>query len=175
MSFFSVLFCGVALCLFLGVILSVPVNVPAGKDGYAYANTGSHGSPTWAVQSNIQDVKLGDAITLYALNLRNSGGFTTNVPTVTDWNPTFKVAEISGDPFLTALLAAKNNKTAIDMQFLSGPSVPATGVTVQGPRADWIVEKMERDETNTQAIMYDVSLKPGQTGNTPSWVSITGS
>jgi hypothetical protein len=159
----------------LGTILAVPTNVPAGKDCNLYANTGTHGSPTWALESNVQDLKISDSPEPYQLQLRNSGGFHTNVLTMTKWSVTFKIADIYTDAFYVALVAAKNNKTALDLQILDGLAVPASGVIVQGPRADWVVTKFDRDETSTQAVMYDVELQVGQTGNNPSWVSITGS
>ena len=153
--------------------LSVTVNVVAGKDCYAYGNTGTHGSPTWVETGNIQDVKLGDAITLYELKLRKNRPFSTNVPTLLGWNPSFKIADIASDPLMLALVVAQNAGSCIDMLFLDGLVIPASGNTSQGMRADWTVEKMDRSESGDEAVMYDVSLKPGQTANVPAWFSVT--
>ena len=155
--------------------LVVPINVVAGKDCYAYGNTGTNGSPTWLETDNIQDVKLGDAITLYELKLRKNRPFSTNVPTLLGWNPSFKMADLAADVLMLGIIAAKNGGTCIDMMFLDGLAVPSTGVTSQGMRADWTVEKADRSESGDEAVMYDVSLKPGQTANVPSWFSVTGS
>lgn len=155
-------------------ILSIPINVTAGKDTYAYANTGTEDSPTWVETDNIQDVKLGDGTTLYQLKLRANRPFDSYVPTLQTWNPTFKVPNIPGDALLAALLAAKNNGTAIDMCFLWGLVVPATGVTTEGMRANWTVEKCDESQDAAEADMFDVSLKIAQTGNAPTWMSITG-
>jgi hypothetical protein len=175
-EFVAMLLIGLALILILGTgPTAIPLNVPAGKDCHAYANTGTHGSPTWAAVDNIQDVKLGDAVTQFGMKLRLNRPFETNIPTLLAWNPTFKIADISGDALFAALLAAKTNGTALDMTFLDGAVTPATGVTSQGPRADWTVEKMDRDEASENGVMYDVSLKAAQTGNVPAWFSVTGS
>jgi hypothetical protein len=156
-------------------IAAVPVNVTAGKDAYAYYNTGTHGSPTWAEAGNVQDVKLGDAITLYELKLRKNRPFSTNVPTLLGWNPSFKMADMPGDALMIGIIAAVNGGSCLDMLFLDGVVAPATSITSQGMRADWTVEKKDRSESGDEAVMYDVSLKPGQTANVPSWFSITGS
>jgi hypothetical protein len=154
---------------------AVPINVVAGKDHYAYFNSATFGTPTWNAADNIQEVKLGDGISLSELKLRKNRPFKTNVPTLKDWNPTFKVPNIRGDELLEGLIAAKNNGTAIDMAFMDGPMVPPTDVTVQGMRSCWVVEKCDRNEDEGEAGMYDVSLKIAQTGNVPTWLSVTGS
>jgi hypothetical protein len=156
-------------------IAAVPVNAKAGKDAYAYVNVGSHVTPSWTEAGNVQDVKLGDAITLYELKLRTNRPFSTNVPTLLGWNPSFKMSDLAGDALMAGIIAAKAGGTCIDMLFLDGVAAPAAGITSQGMRADWCVEKADRSESSDEAVMYDVSLKPGQTANVPSWTSITGS
>jgi hypothetical protein len=168
---------GIALALIvvLGAIASIPLNVTAGKDTYAYANTGTEGTPVWSETDNIQDVKLGDAITQYGLKLRSNRPFESNLPTLQAWNPTFKIPNIAADPLLIALIAAKNNSTAIDMAFLWGVVAPGAGINTQGMRANWTVEKMDESQDAAEADMFDVSLKIAQTGNAPTWMNITGS
>lgn len=168
---------GVALLflIVLGTIAAIPVNVVAGKDCYAYANSGTHGSPTWTLCDNIQDVKISDSDDKTELKLRKNRPYKTNVTTTAGLNVTFKVPNIQGDAFLTALRTAKANKSAIDIAFLDGLMVPAAGVTSQGPRADWLVEKLEEDQATENADLIDVSVIPGQTGNVPAVFSVTGS
>jgi hypothetical protein len=138
----------------------------AGKDAYAYANSGTHGTPVWNSEDNMKDVSLGDAIELYKASIRRSRPFHTYVPTMRDLNPKFKIAWIPTDELCVSLLAAANNGTAIDMIFLDGP---VATVGNQGPRADWLVEGFPRTENLSEGMEIEISLKPGLTANVPSW------
>jgi len=147
----------------------------AGMNFHAYANTGTYSSPTWVLVGNVSDLDLGDTINLYVTKLRKNAPFDSTTPTIRSWNPKFKLAWIEGDTLMEALIAASNGQTAIDMQFLSGSSVPANTVTVEGPRATWNVESQPRSEHMDEAGMMDISLKIAETGYAPAWQSITGS
>ncbi|HZZ77189.1 MAG TPA: hypothetical protein VFE62_01640 [Gemmataceae bacterium] len=155
-------------------ISAVPITVNTGRECYAYANSGNHGTPTWTLVDFIQDVKISDSDDKTELKLRANRPFKTAVPTLTGWNVTLKVPNIKGDPLLSALRTAKQNKTAIDMIFLDGVVAPGAGLTSQGPRADWMVEKMDDDQDTGNAEMLDVSLVPAQTANVPAVFSVVG-
>ncbi len=156
-------------------IAAIPITANAGRDCYAYANSGNHGTPVWTLVDYIQDVKLSNSDDKSELKLRVNRPHKTYVPATTDQSVSFKVPNIKGDPFLTALRAAKTGKSAIDIIFFDGVVAPAMGIISQGPRADWIVTKLDDDQDTGAAEMIDVELCPGQTANVPSVFSVTGS
>lgn len=143
---------------------AVPVTNKPGKDAYAYANSGSFGTPVWNLEDNIKDCQLGDATELYKASIRAKRPFNVYIPTMRDLNPKFKIAWIPSDELCVALLAAATAGTAIDMIFLDGP-IATSGS--QGPRADWVVEGFPRTENLAEGMEIEISLKPGLTANTP--------
>lgn len=140
--------------------------VPPGYDGAVYANSGTHGSPSWNLIDNIMDVDLGDKIDEFELCIRRNAPMKTFVNTLREWNPQFGVAWIPTDTLIIALLDASLNGTGLDLIFLDG----LIGVSgTQGPRADFKVEGVPRSEKLKEGMNVQISLKPLLTANKPVW------
>lgn len=147
-------------------ITQITVVNKAGKDGYAYTNSATHGTPTWTLQDAIKDLDIGDTIEAYKASIRRMQPFHVYISTMRDLSIKFKVPWIPTDEFVIALLAAYQNGTAIDTVFLDGP-IATSGS--QGPRADWIVATFPRTEHLAEGMEIDIELKPGLTANKPAW------
>lgn len=150
----------------------VTVPVVAGKDGYAYLNTaaqgaGFHGTPTWTLVDNIQDLDVDpNEMEAFKASIRRSGGINVYMATMNEVGIKFKVLWIPTDTFCVALLAAFQARKGLDMIFLDG--LQAT-VGSQGPRADWLVTKFPRAEHLADGMTIDIELKPAITANAPGW------
>jgi hypothetical protein len=155
------------------------VNNPAGKDAYVYMNTATaggsyHSAPTWTARDNIMDVDIEDTVAMHEVKLRKNNPMITNVPTLRKLMIKFKIALIRTDPFYTDLLYAYQNGQGLDMLFLDGVVLPATGVTTRGLRADWGVATFKENQHLENGMEVDVELVPLQTGNVPADFSVTG-
>jgi hypothetical protein len=150
----------------------VTVPAVAGKDGFAYLNTaaqgaGFHGTPTWVLIDNIQDLDCDpQEMEKFKASIRRSGGVNVYMMTMNEIGVKFKCLWIPTDPLCVAMLAAYQARKALDMIFLDGPQA-TTGS--QGPRADWLVAKMPRPEHLTDGMTIDIELCPGITANPPGW------
>jgi hypothetical protein len=155
-------------------VSAVTLAAPDGKDGYAYLNTaaqgmGFHGTPTWTLVDDIMDLDIDPyEMEMYKASIRRSAGFNSYLPTMLEMGIKFKMLWMPADTLCAAILYAFQNRKALDMMFLDGPS-GTTGS--QGARADWVVSKMPRAEHLSEGMVIDVELKPGLTANAASWFS----
>jgi len=133
-----------------------------------HRNTGSYGSPTYAVDGIMGDAKLNLTYGEGESTTRAGGGFKTYEPTLLDASLEFDIKCDQAAPAFIAYETAFFAKTQIDIAALSGPiATPGS----RGLRARWKLFSFSRDEAADGIVFYSVVLKPSQDlTNPPAWI-----
>ena len=134
-------------------------DVLLGLSGKFYS--GAAGSTATTERDNVSEVEL--ALTnRMAEWLRRGKSWVGKKPTASEASISFKVLAIEGDTFITAILAAFINKTAISLYPTDRPSG-------EGLDADYYIEQCNRSEPNEGAIEYSVTAVPTDEQRDPAW------
>lgn len=128
-----------------------------GFNGKAYYNSGTYGSPTWVLISNVGDISVTDEMTETAIQLRSQSGMEVTVAGLRkvafEWDSVYDPA----DTAQTALRSAYAARTKTDFLFLD----QANGTTGSaGLRVQALVTKFPRQEKINEAMMVNVAIKP---------------
>ena len=141
-----------------------------GLNGKAYRNTATWGSPSWTLVSNIRDVTQNLETGEADVTDRSGGGWRQTAATLKDGTVEFEMLWDTSDANFTAIQAAWENSTTIEMVFLDGVITDAGN---EGLRADFSVTNFSRSEALEEAMTISVTLKPSNTANTPTWYTST--
>lgn len=138
-----------------------------GEDAKLYRNTGTYGSPTWDAVNGVQDLTLNQTKDKIELNTRGGGGYKEYVDGLIDVSISFSMIWDSSDADLQAFLDAFNNKTAVEVLCLDGPSATAGS---EGIRFTAMVSSAPRNEPLSGALTIDFELSPVKNANAaPAW------
>jgi len=137
------------------------------QDAKLYYNTGTYGSPTWALICNIKDLTLQMESSETDVTTRCGSGFREYVAGLTDVSVTFSMLYDPSDTPWEALRAHFFAKTVEEFLVLDGPTgTPGS----EGLRVHCIVTSFTRNETLGEALMTDVVLRPAPNANAaPTW------
>lgn len=132
-----------------------------------YYNTGTYGSPTWSLISNVKDVTLSLEKDEVDVTTRASGGFKEYVDGLIDASINFSMLWDTGNVAFTALQTAFFAKTAVELLVCDGVySVTGT----QGLKAACMVKTFSRGENLGEALTVDCVVRPVKNANAaPSW------
>ena len=145
-----------------------------GLDAKLYYNTGTYASPTWTEITNVKDLTLNLEKGEADVSTRGGNGWKQTVGTLKDASIEWGMVWDPDDTAFTAIKNAFINNTSIEFLVLDGSSSPASGVTVQGLRAECSITGFTRNEALEDALSVDVTAKPTYSSNAPSWYTDTG-
>jgi len=144
-----------------------------GSEAKLYYNSADYMTPTWVEIDNVQNLTLDPGLSVVDETIRADGTYKAHGRGPDDpavslsmlWDPT--------DAGLTQMLAAKNNRTPIELLILDGPVVPAPGDTSQGLRGSFHVSKFNMPQPLDGPQIVELELKVGRSDNPPEWFSVT--
>ena len=132
-----------------------------------YRNSGSYGSPTWDLISNVKDLTLNLDKDETDVTTRASGGFKEFVDGLIDASIEFSMLWDTADTNFTAIRTAFFAKTAVEFLILDGDEGTAGS---QGLRVTCMVKGFTRNEALGEALMVDVNIRPTKNANAaPAW------
>jgi len=132
-----------------------------------YRNSGSYGSPTWDLISNVKDLTLNLDKDETDVTTRASGGFKEFVDGLIDASIEFSMLWDTTDTDFTAIRTAFFAKTSIEFLILDGLVATAGS---QGLRVTAMIKSFTRNETLGEALMVDVTIRPVKNANAaPAW------
>lgn len=132
-----------------------------------YRNSGSYGSPTWDLISNVKDLTLNLDKDETDVTTRASGGFKEFVDGMIDASVEWSMLWDTSDANFTAIRTAFFAKTAVEFLILDGDEGTAGS---QGLRVTCMVKGFTRNETLGEALMVDVNIRPTKNANAaPAW------
>jgi len=137
-----------------------------GMNAKLYYNTGSYGSPTWTLISNVRDLTLNLERGDTDITTRGGGGWRQSVATLADGSVDFGMVWDTADTVFTAIKDAFINNTTVEFLVLDGLQA-TTGS--QGLRADMAITSFSRNEGLEDALSVDVSAKTAYSDNAPVW------
>lgn len=145
--------------------MAAPTAPILGFNGKLYYNTASYVSPTWALISNVGDVKATLDADESDIGLRGMGGFWVTVAGLIkcswEWSSIW-------DPADTVLLALQTKfyaRTPTEFLILDQASGTAGSF---GIRAACQIFKFPRQEELSKAMMIDIAIKPTYSANAPA-------
>lgn len=141
-----------------------------GLNGKLYRNTGSYGTPTWTLMTNVQDLTSNDSMEEADVSTRGDGGFAASEPTLRALELTFGMVNKPADADYAAILAAYAARTAIDIAVMDGPIATAGS---KGVRARYKVFQFPRNQELRGAQTTEVMLKPCVDANPPADMTIS--
>jgi hypothetical protein len=124
---------------------------------------GTAGSTAATEMTNVKDLTLNLSNQEADTSTRGSGGWSTTAATLTDGSIDFSMVWDTADAGFTAIKTAFFAKT--NMAFLCLDEEGG-----QGLDADFTVSSFTRNETLTDVLMVDVSIKPAYSTRAPEWV-----
>lgn len=132
-----------------------------------YRNSGTYGSPTWDLISNVKDLTLNLDKDETDVTTRASGGFKEFVDGLIDASIEFSMLWDTSDADFTAIRTAFFAKTAIEFLILDGLQATAGS---QGLRVTCMIKAFTRNETLGEALMVDCTIRPVKNANAaPAW------
>lgn len=136
-----------------------------GLNGKAYYNSGTYGSPTWVLTSNVGDISVTDEMNTSSIKVRSQGGFEVVVAGTRKVSFEFSMVYDPGDSAQTALRTAYGARTKTDFLFLDQAQATAGSA---GLRVLGLVTKFARQEKMDEAMMVDAKIDPTyDSSNTP--------
>lgn len=145
-----------------------------GGEAKFYYNTGSYGSPTWAIIDNVQDLDVADARTAVAAPIRGNWPFIGHLVGMRDITITWSSLQKqeTTDTVLTALLAAYVAGTVTE--FAIADQAIAT-VGCKYIRAICVITKADQAEPIDGAVVINFEAKPSvnNSANNPSRATIS--
>lgn len=146
--------------------MAAPTVPILGVNGKIYRNTGTYGTPTWNLISNVRDINTPWSFGSHEVSQRGAGGFRQHEPTLIDIE--FSMTQIydPADDDYVALLAAMQARTAVDFFILDQAQATAGS---QGPRALFKCHKFERTEGLDAVMEVNMDFKLCYSANNPAW------
>lgn len=145
--------------------MAAPTAPVMGFQGKAYYNSGTYGSPTWALMSNVGDIEVTDEMTESEIGLRAGAGFMFYAAGLRKLSFAWKMLYDQADTVQTALLGFYVARTATEFLFLD--QIVATAGS-SGLRVLCAITKFARTEPLDGAMMVDVAVKPAYSANVPA-------
>lgn len=145
--------------------MAAPSAPIVGFNGKMYYNTGTYGSPTWTIISNVGDIKMTDEADEGEIPIRAGAGYMLYVAGLRkvgwEWSSLYNPA----DTAISALITAYDARTPTEFLFLD----QASGTTGSyGMRVTCMIFKAPRQEELSKAMMYDFAIKPTYAANAPA-------
>lgn len=145
--------------------MAAPSAPIVGLNGKAYYNSGTYGSPTWVLTSNVGDITVTDEMNESAIQVRSQGGFEVTVAGLRKVAFEFSMVYDPGDSAQTALATKYAARTKTDFLFLDQAQGTAGSY---GLRVLGLLTKFARQEKINDAMMVDVKIAPTyDSTNTP--------
>lgn len=137
--------------------MAAPSAPVVGLNAKAYYNSGTYGSPTWVLTSNVGDVNVTDEMNTTSIQVRSQGGFEVEVAGLRKVAFEFSMVYDQGDSAQTALRSAYAARTKTDFLFLDQAQATSgsSGLRVLG-----LLTKFARQEKINEALMVDVRIAP---------------
>ena len=140
-----------------------------GMNAKLYRNTATYGTPTWDLVGNVRDLTLALTKDVVDVTTRGNNGWKAEVGTLKDGSVDFSMVWDTEDTDFTAMQTAFLAGTLIDFAVMDGDiTTPGS----QGLRAEFDIMTFSRNENLTEALMVDVSMKPGYSANAPIWHTV---
>ncbi len=136
-----------------------------GLDFITYRNTGTQGSPVWALLSGVQDLKRGSQLGEAELNSRKSKDVLKE-PTLNEKQFAWSMIKDETDTDYTALRTAKDARTLVEFAFANGP-IATTGTTYY--RQECKLFGWDDEEPLTGGVVTSIVAKPCKSANASSW------
>lgn len=122
-----------------------------------YRNTGTHASPTWNEIEIVSDASRESSYDEADVTVRGSGKKRRYEPTLEAESITFTILEVEDDADFLALLDAKENRTAIEILWVSGDRTVAGHPFVQD---HYKIFGWTEGEPLNGATTINVTIKP---------------
>lgn len=132
------------------------LNTPRlGKNSKLYRNTGSYGTPTWTIFSNVKDLKLPQGFAEDDVSARITGGFEAVVATLQKVGLSFTMFDDDGTD-ITAARTAFYAESAVEFAIMNGPMDDDAS---RGVRGFFQFTKFDEGQGNDKAVSRDCELK----------------
>ena len=142
-----------------------------GMNAKLYYNTGTYGSPTWTLITNVRDVNLSLDSEEADVTTRANSGWKTSVVTLRTAQITFQAIYDKADTASQALFDAYLTG-AIKEFAVADAAIATTGTEYF--RAECYVKGASVSQPLTDAIKHDFTLVPTSTSNgNPQWVTVS--
>lgn len=139
-----------------------------GLDMYLYYNSGSYGSPTWALVSNCQDLKRPDEFA-EAIVSRRAVPVEQVEPTIRKMQFEWSMVNDATDTAFAALKTRYLAKTLTELSLADGP-IATTGTIYL--RVETKLFQFGGDEPLDGAAIYNVLAKPCYSSNAPGYTTV---
>jgi hypothetical protein len=137
------------------------LQVNLGAESKLYRNTGTFGSPTWTPVTNASDSKVGEEADDITITRKGAGRNKEHIGGGDDFPLDFTMRTVKKTVAEAAeilvFLAAKKNRTPLDLLSLDGDISDPASV---GWRGAWKVQSMMRDEKDHTDTNYAVKCQP---------------
>lgn len=140
-----------------------------GMNAKLYRNAGTYASPTWTLIGNVKNLTLNLESAEADVTTRSNAGWRATVPTLKDASIEFEMVWDTADTNFEAIKDAFLTNATVEMLVLDG--LVAT-VGSQGLRATCNVVSFTRNEQLEEALMVNVTMKPGFSANAPAWFEV---
>lgn len=142
-----------------------------GIDGKVYRNSGTYGSPTWALVTTVIEVTVNLENSQIDASNRNSN-YRLSLPALTDISVDLRLHKDKDDTHFLALETAAQTRANIDLLVLDGAQNVAAsdGWRIQGFFTSWTETQALED-----AIVVDATFVPAAISNPVAVATGTGS
>jgi hypothetical protein len=143
-----------------------------GKDAKLYYNTGTYGSPTWNEVTQVRNVTLSLTTSEADVTTRSNSGWRAMAPVLKDGSLGFDMVYDNTDTDYEKFRDAFHNQTLVELLIVDG-AYNVSGN--EGVRGSFMVSKFDRKEELENAIIIEVTCRPGLAANPPATFTGSGS
>ncbi|TXH48569.1 MAG: hypothetical protein E6Q97_24490 [Desulfurellales bacterium] len=147
--------------------MTTPV-VIKGKNCKLYYNSGTYASPTWVEVKNVKDLTL--TLTYDEAEVSTRGGGKQYEPTLLDSQIEFEMVRDTADSVQTALLAAFENQTVLDLAVAEG-AIATNGTKYY--RDDYKIFSSPHNEALADVKRIPLTFKPCYSENASGFFTVS--
>lgn len=136
-----------------------------------YRNTGSYGSPVWALWQCVRDTTIDITFDEVDATCRGGGGLRQNAVTLTTIEVSGEAIKEKTDTSFVAMELAARNKAIVDVMVLDGAE-DVEGTT--GWRFDAHITSWSEAQPVEDIVKVSFTLKPARSENVPTFIEIEG-
>jgi len=141
-----------------------------GKDAKLYRNSGDYENEVWVEVDNVKDLTLtlekGEA----DVTTRASGGWRETAATLKDGSVEFGMVYDPADANFTSFQTAFLTDGQLELAIVDGD---ITTAGTQGLRASFEIFNFGQEQNLEEAVMVNVTIKPGRSAHAPEWMMVT--
>jgi len=141
-----------------------------GKDAKLYRNSGDYENEAWVEVDNVKDLTLSLEKGEADVTTRASGGWRETAATLKDGSVEFGMVYDPADANFTAFQNAFLSDSQLELAIVDGD---ITTVGTQGLRASFEIFNFGQEQNLEEAVMVNVTIKPGRSEHAPEWMTVS--